>query len=418
MSTPETARNAWRILLITLVASVLSNMDQSLFGYAVPGIMADLGLSLNGIGLIISLSFGTAIAYTLVVGSITRALGPRLMLALSLAVSALFVGLQALATSVVAFGIARALGFALSAAITSVSGAYVATSTPPRWRALAIAFQNCGYPFGWYVSSLVAAHMMTGTQWRSSFMVAFAVIPLAAVIYWLLPRSQPAPVVTTPEGAASEAELAGRSLLGALLSPEFRRPAIVFGLAFFLYGGAQGGVVFYLPTFFQQARGYDPVTATEVVGLAYAVGMIGYIAAAVVSEYWLSRRTTTIIWLWAGAVGLLATIWLPRSALEDKLFFGATTIFFNGSSSILFTALLESFPPWLRTSAAAVSGSACLCLGFVVYPVVVSHTVGHVGWLWAFTVVIVPSVIAAGALILSLRRGAHVETAVSQAGAA
>ena len=40
----------WRILIVTLLASTLSSMDQSLFGYAVPGIMADLKIGLPGIG--------------------------------------------------------------------------------------------------------------------------------------------------------------------------------------------------------------------------------------------------------------------------------------------------------------------------------------------------------------------------------
>ena len=410
----ESRRDAWRILLVSLGISTLSNMDQSLFGYAVPAVMADLKLSLNGIGLIISLSFLTAIAYTLVVGSVTRALGPRLMLSLSLAVSAMFVGLQALAPTVLAFGAVRALGFATGSAVTSVSSAYVATAAPPRWRAIAIAVQNCGYPLGWYVSSLVAEHVMSGSDWRTSFRLAFAVIPLAAVLYWLLPRvrvTEPGATAVTDAGTAERR----RSLLGTLLSPAHRRVTVIFGAAFFLYGGAAGGIAFYLPTFFHEARGYDMVTATQVVGISYAVGMVGYLAAALVSEYWLSRRATAIAWLWLGAAGLLSTIWLPRTATEDKVMFGITTIFFNGSSSILFTCLLEAFPPWLRTTAGAVSGSACLCLGFVVYPLVTSDAVGHIGWLWAFTAVIVPSVVAAGALVMSLQRAPRADAVASTA---
>ena len=50
----------WRILLITLFASTLSNMDQSLFGYAVPAVMRHLDISLEAVGLIISASFASA----------------------------------------------------------------------------------------------------------------------------------------------------------------------------------------------------------------------------------------------------------------------------------------------------------------------------------------------------------------------
>ena len=71
---PTAARRApgeiipWRILIVTLLGSALSNMDQSLFGYAVPGVMADLGISLSGIGVLISLSFAAAIGSASAIG--------------------------------------------------------------------------------------------------------------------------------------------------------------------------------------------------------------------------------------------------------------------------------------------------------------------------------------------------------------
>ena len=88
---PSAARHApgevipWRILIVTLLGSALSNMDQSLFGYAVPGVMADLGISLSGIGMLISLSFAAAIGSASVIGPITQSLGARRVLAFILA---------------------------------------------------------------------------------------------------------------------------------------------------------------------------------------------------------------------------------------------------------------------------------------------------------------------------------------------
>jgi MFS family permease len=110
------------------------------------------------------------------------------------------------------------------------------------------------------------------------------------------------------------------------------------------------------------------------------------------------------MWLMLAGVVLLATIWLPRTVGEDTLVFGVTTIFFYGASSIMLTSLLELFPAAVRASAAAIAGTACISLGFVVFPLLTAAAVGSVGWSMSFTLVIVPAVLIAGLLMWTLPR--------------
>lgn len=388
----------WRILLVTLFASTLSNMDQSLFGYAVPGVMRDLRFDLGGIGLVISASFAFAILSAPALASQVPKWGAPAVLASTVAVSAAFVGLQAFVTNAALFAIVRVVGFGVSAAIIPVSSAYLATHAPDRGRALLIAVQQCGYPLGWFTASVFAAPMMSAHGWRSPFLVAFAAIPLALPIYRLLPASRREGAGAAVRGALRTA--ASRDLFGAGL----RRLTVTFGAAFFLYGGAVGGTSFYLPTFFEQARGYDAATATRVVGLSYAIGMAGYVGAAIVSELWLSRVATVLLWLFAATAGLLATIWLPHTVGEDTVAFGLTTIFYYGASSIMLTCLLERFPPQLCAAAASIAGTACISAGFVVFPLLTAMAVKGAGWKGGFSAVIVPAVLLAGVLIASLPR--------------
>ena len=404
---PEAATTLpWRILIVTLIASTLSNMDQSLFGYAVPGVMSDLHLDLAAIGLMISASFAFAIVAAPAMAALVPRRGAPMVLALSVAGSALCVGLQALAPSALLFAIVRVLGFGVSAAIIPVSGAYLASSSPDRGRALLIAVQQCGYPLGWFVASMIAAPLLASRGWRSTFLIAFAVMPLAYLIFWLLPRAQKAPLIaaTTVADARVLRVDAPVPRASRLLSPPFIRRTLTFGMAFFLYGGAIGGTSFYLPTFFQQTRGYDAATATRVVGLSYAVGMIGYVGAALVSEFLLSRVATVVLWLILASLGLFATLWLPQSVGQDMLAFGLTTVFYYGASSIMLTCLLEQYPAELRAAAAAMAGTACISAGFVVFPIVTATAVAHLGWLLAFTWVIVPAVFIAGLFMWSLPR--------------
>jgi MFS family permease len=389
-------RIPWRILIVTLIASALSNMDQSLFGYAVPGVMGDLDIGLAGIGLMISACFAFAIFSAPALASLVPRIGAPAVLTLAVAGSAVFVGLQALAKTTVPFSVLRVLGFGISAVIIPVSGAYLASNSPDRGRSLLIAVQQCGYPLGWFIASVVAVPLMRTHGWRSTFLVAFAVVPLAALIYACLPRAG------AQAGAAGDASGAPRPGWAQLLSPRCRRYTLTFGVAFVLYGGAIGGTSFYLPTFFQQTRGYDAETAAQVVGLSYAIGMVGYVGAALVSELWLSRVATVVLWLMMAAIGLLATIWLPHTVSQDTLVFGITTVFFYGASSIMLTSLLESYPPALRASAAALAGTACISLGFVVFPLLTAGAVKWVGWSMSFSLVIAPAVFVAGVLMWTL----------------
>lgn len=390
----------WRILVVTLIASTLSNMDQSMFGYAVPGVMSDLHIGLSAVGLMISASFAFAIVAVPALASLVPRVGAPALLAMAVAGSAVFVGLQALAPTALLFSVARVLGFGLSAVIIPVAGAHLASNCPVRGRALLIALQQCGYPLGWFTASLIAVPLMRTYGWRATFLVAFAVVPLSILIYWGLPRT----VKVAPTGVPA----AGfpRSPVKTLLGPDYLRATLTFAAAFVLYGGAVGGTSFYLPTFFQQTRGYDAATATQIVGLSYAVGMIGYVGAALVSEFLLGRMATVVLWLLVAAAALLGTIWLPHSVRQDTFAFSITTIFFYGASSIMLTALLERYPEPLRAAAAALAGTASISLGFVIFPLLTALTVAHVGWRDSFSLVIVPAVVMAGLLMATLLRPA------------
>jgi MFS family permease len=114
-----------------------------------------------------------------------------------------------------------------------------------------------------------------------------------------------------------------------------------------------------------------------------------------------------------GGLTFLATLWLPRSFTADILSFGVTTFFFYGSSAILVIYLVELFPPELRATAAAVSGSAAISAGFMTFPVIAVLAVDHVGWAKGLSVVIVPALFVCGLLLLALPRRTDVEPGVS-----
>jgi MFS family permease len=397
----------WRILLVGLFASALSNLDQSFFGYAVPSVMSDLKVDIAGIGLMISISFvASVIAVPLIAAQVAR-FGAPAVLTLTIAASATFAGLLGLASSAAEFSVLRVAGFAISMAVGPITSAHLATYSPDRGRAIIMAVLQCGYPLGSFIAATIAAPLLTTHGWRLTFLSALAVVPLSAVIYWCLPKG-PTPLKRTTDSVPQEATVGygspdtGQATASDLLTPGLRRLTMTYGVAFFLYGGGVGGVSFYLPTFFQQTRGYDAATATHVVGFSYAVAMIGYLGAAVISEIWLSRRATVVLWILSAGLTLLATIWLPRTVGEDTIVFAITSIFLFGTSSIMITTLLEEFPERLRTVAAAILCTASISCGLVVFPLLIAGAVKVVGWPMSLTLLLVPALFAAGLLVASL----------------
>jgi MFS family permease len=393
----------WAALAIAFSAWSLANMDQSLFGYAIPELMASLKINLSGVSLIISASFAFGIVASIAVGVLTDTWGPRITLPFCLALSAVLVGFQAFAPSAVVFGALRVASAGFSAALAPITNAMVAGRAPPRLRALLLAVLQCGFPFGWFVASVFAAPIMARAGWRPVFLVAFAVAPLAIALYFPMARFGPAKAIMTGARPGLSAPLK------AVFGPKYRVITILSALAFMLYGGAAGGSTFYMPTFFHVVRGYSPADAARIVGASYGVGMFGYIAAALVSDRWLTRRDTAVTWVWLGGLAFLATLWLPRSFTADILSFGVTTFFFYGSSAILVIYLVELFPPELRATAAAVSGSAAISAGFMTFPVLAVMAVDHVGWAKGLSMVIVPALIVCGLLLLALPRRTDVE---------
>jgi MFS family permease len=386
-----------RIFLFCVAIWSLSNMDQSLFSYAVPGILADLHIGLDVVAIMLSVGFVFTIIAVIIIGLLTDRFGRRLALALCLGFSGLFVGLQGLAETAFALTIFRALAFGVSGGLSPITNSFVAESAPPRIRGVMVGLLQCGYPIGWFIASIVEAPLMAHYGWRSIFIVGFVIVPLSVLIYFLVPESPRFEIVRKAKANREP----WQDHLKELFSPLRRRRTLLSGLAFFAQGSAYAGSAFFLPTFFHVVRGYDEVEASRIVGLSYGIGIIGYIGASLVGEFVLTRRNTIILWCWTGVFAFLGFVWLPRSPIQDIFWCGLMAIFFYGATASLGTYLLELYPTRLRATGAAF-GSAFLSLGFASSPIGVAHLVGLIGWQWSFTAVIAPALFVVGLAILGL----------------
>lgn len=402
-------RYSGRVFLVCLIGWILTNMDQSFFGYAVPPIMAEFDVPLVAIGQILSAAFILAAVAVVVVGLLADRFGRRTMFVICLALSALLVGLQGFATSVAMLAVLRCLAFALSSGLVPITNAMVVEAAPARYRGLFTGLLQCGYPLGWFVAALVAAPIIQGFGWRQMFLPALLVIPLAFLLGRMLPESRRFEAAAQSTGARHESAL---ERVRSLFRGEYRRRAIFGWLAFFLFGGAYAGTAFYFPTYFQQVRGYSVEDATRLVGMSYGIGLLGYVAASVVGEFVTTRRNTIVIWTWTGAAAVVGLLWLDHGHLGNAVWFALTAMFFYGTAAVLTTFITEIFPTRVRATAVAVVAGIGINLGFAIFPVVVATLIESVGWEIAFTLAVVPSLVLAGLFTLflpNLRSGADLE---------
>jgi MFS family permease len=402
-TTTGASRHWISVLVFSVFAWTMSNLDQSLFGYAIPGILGEFRVGLDVVGLILTVGFITASVMVIFAGLAADTWGRRWTLTALLALSALFVGLHGLVEDLAQLTWLRALAFGLAAGLAPITAAYVAESAPARHRGMLMGVLQCGYPLGWFLAAMLAAPLLETSGWRSIFFIGFAVVPIAFLIGWRLPESERFQQVAATR-ARKRTSVIDWGLLREMFSTDYRRRSIASIALFFAFGCAYAGTAFFFPTYFMEVRGYSQSEAAQLVGLSNGIAIFGYLAAAYVGEYWLPRRDTFALWTLLGAAALVALMWLPQERWQDLALFGLTGAFFYGSNAVVGALLTDLFPTRMRTTAYAVCGSAPLSAGFALFPALVPLVVQSAGWQWSFTVMIAPLLVLAALAALALPR--------------
>ena len=396
----------WVVLAVCLGAWTLTNMDQSLFSYALPGILQSFHLPLEAAGVVIAVSFVCSSALVIVAGLLADRFGRGLMLCLLLGSSAVFVGLQGLAGGILTLTLFRALGFGLSGGLSPITNALTVENAPDRLRGVSMGVLQCGYPLGWLLASLVAAPLLRDYGWRASCFAALGVVPLALLLGLLVRQLDGRQLAERRLTSPPMAGQGGRPGVGRLFAPDLRGLSVACTLTFFLFGGAYAGSAFFFPTYFTQVKGYSPADAASLVGLSNGIAVIGYLGAALAGEYVLRRRTVFILWTIGGALSLLGLLWASHTHQSDLVWFALMATLFYGAMAVLPVLVAELFEQEVRATALGVCASAPLALGFAVFPLVTPLMVGRLGWPAGLSLLVVPlmAIGSVAALFLPNRR--------------
>ena len=390
--------NARVTFAVCFGAYALSQAELALLSYALPPLRQSLGLSLLAVTLAISVAYVLGGLLQVWFGHLTDRFGRKAMLQVSLAGSSLFVAAHALIGALWQIAILRAGSVFTGGALYPATGAMVTEVAPARRRGLWAGMLQAAYPVGWFLAAAIAAPMLATWGWRSLFLVPLLALPYLWVVRRFLTES------ARFEGVrAGNAQRPLRASVAALFAPAMRARTLTLLLAQFLFVIAYGSSALLFPTYFNEARHLQVGSSTWLVGFGNLIGVLGYVLAALVGEYWLTRRTTVVIWTLLGSLSLLWLVWGTSSYYGTLAAFGLMSMFFYGTAAVKFAFFAELFPTNLRATGLAVCTSLPVNFGIALGPPLMAWAKDVIGWDRTFSFLIAVPLVCAGLLYLLLK---------------
>jgi AAHS family 4-hydroxybenzoate transporter-like MFS transporter len=423
----------WLIFGLCFMVVLLDGFDTAAIGYIAPSLVGEWGVSKPALAPVLSAALFGLAGGALSAGPLADRLGRRTVL-----LGSVFVfGAACLASgyvntltelTVLRFVTGLGLGAAMPNAVTLTS-----EFCPDRQRAMLTNAMFCGFPLGAAFGGFLASWMIPVWGWRSVLHLG-GVVPLIlfVVMLFALPESvrymvakgQPVErirrilnrISKTAANATSfvltetRADVAAKSGLGVVLSPRYRTGSLMLWLAYFM-----GLVIFYalinwMPILFKEA-GMSPQKATLVSAL-FPLGGVGAIAFGWLMDRFNANRVIAF----GFALTALAVFMVGQLIGEDGalvlMVFVAGAIMNTAQSSL--PALAAAFYP---TQGRATGVSWMLGIGRfggIAGSFLVAQLTAHqMGFAGIFTVVAVPGLIAAAALLV--KQWAHPEAAAEPA---
>jgi AAHS family 4-hydroxybenzoate transporter-like MFS transporter len=416
----------WLIFALCFFIVLLDGFDTAAIGFIAPSLIKEWGASKAALAPVLS-----AALFGLAAGALSAGpLADRLVLVFGVACLASSFARDLTELSLLRFLTGVGLGAAMPNAVTLMS-----EFCPDQRRATLTNAMFCGFPLGAAFGGFLAAWMIPNFGWRS-VLVLGGITPLVLVILLVLflPESvrymvaQAQPVervraVLARIAGAAKVELASRfvltesapasdakSGLGVVLSPAYRLGTFMLWLAYFM-----GLVIFYalinwMPVLFKDA-GIDPKTATLISAL-FPLGGVGAVYFGWLMDRFNANRIIavgyglTAVAIWAigqmvGQVGALVLIVFLAGAIM------------NTSQSSLPALAAAFYPTRGRATGVAWMLGIGRFGGIAGSFLVATLASRQMGFADIFTVVAIPSVIAAVALLV--KQWAHPEDPAGKA---
>lgn len=364
------------VLLLVGCAIIFDGFDNQSLGFAAPAIIKDWGISKEMLSPVMAIGqfgmmFGAAIG-----GLIGDRFGRKAALVGSVITFGVLTGCIALTNSLLLIGALRLIANVGLGAAFPNAAALVSEYTPARNRSLGVTASIVCVPLGGVIGGFIAAAVLPVFGWRMLFATAGCatlVVALLLILFlpestrFLLRRHGDTPAlrarlarigIVVPAGArlidAAEKDEGqhGKSPLGALFAPAWRRDTIALWCAFGACLFAVYTAFSWLPTMLSDA-GYDLRTSSQGLTAFNIGGVIAALSAAWLIGHKGSRGPMTAMAI-GGALGAVVMLVTPlhpgQSYLLLILILGIEGAFINGVQTTLYALAAHVYPTAIRAT--------------------------------------------------------------------
>jgi putative MFS transporter len=400
----------WRLLAVSGIGWMFDAMDVLLISFLLGPISREFALDATSTGLVASAGFVGMFFGAAIAGRLADRIGRRVVFSLTLVLFSIGAVLSAVAPTFETLLLARVVaGLGLGGELP-VAATLVSEFSPRAQRGRMIVLLESFWAYGTLLAGVVAITVLPAYGWRWVFVVAALPALYAAYLRTALPES---PRFLAERGRAAEADAvvrrveragggalltlgravaparAGRSRIGDLFRPQYRRRTAMLWLLWFGITFTYYGMFLFIPSLLV-TRGLTEVRSNEFFFLSTIAQVPGYFSAAWLVERW-GRKPTLVAYLLGSAV---SAVMFGRAGFgTDAFVWAALLSFFNlGAWGVVYLYTPELYPTSVRATGAGIAAAAGRTggiLGPFLTPVLVQDYLGQTGVFAMFMVVLI-----------------------------
>ena len=428
-------RYQWMILALCFITVAMDGFDTAIIGFIASDLVQEWGVQKSDLGPVMSAALVGLAVGALVAGPLADRVGRKKVLILSIVVFGGFSLLTAAATSLNQLALLRFLtGLGLGAAMPNAA-TLMSEYAPERRRALMVNLMFVGFPMGSSLGGFISAWAIPHYGWQSVLILG-GVMPLllAIVLVFLLPESvrymaaknrpqqqiaqilrRIAPVEPGTRFVLHEAGATGhKSAIGVIFSPRYALGTVMLCFTYFM-----GLLIFYLLTSWLplliRETGATLSQASIITALFPLGGGIGVLVLGALMDKFNANKVVAIGWLLTAVFVCLVGFSTHSLLLMGVMVFIAGSIM-NGAQSSM-PALAAGFYP---TQGRATGVAWMLGIGrfggilgafsgvFLMQAELAFQTI--------FTLLAIPALLSAGALLVKSAVARRQQLAASTAG--
>lgn len=373
----------WHLLFFVSIATLFEGYDAVITGMALPYLGKDFGIGPKELGFATSvISIGTIVAFVPV--RLADRYGRRPLLLLSVSGYSLFTILTAFSSGLYDFVLYQFVARALMVTEIGVGAVVLAEELPARYRGIGVAVMIGAGALGFLLAAaLFSVFADTVLGWRWLYLSGGGLLPVVAVYWRKLQETQRWREQQHVQPA--HASLGWRQSVvewsrevKVVYQPQYRG-RLVAVTALWFSTNFWSGLLYFLPYYVINERGWTPGQLSAVLMLAHTVGLLGYALAGALLDG-LGRKPT--VYLYFGLGGIVSVVCFTAHTPSIITVCYVATIAMMAIWTISATISAEVFPTAMRATANAVANNLQGRIGMVVAPALVgalSSTVGSVG---------------------------------------